>query len=191
MRQAILFVVRRGCKGCSSRIRLELERTHSAEVTRLREQLAKVLSSEKVLNAKLSSYQPLLDKLNNQIHQHNVIQSNLNSRIAELEGLLEVERGEKKEILEEKQRELLELEQELKAKDSENQQVLDANVALRDEIRIYSNLLDVQEKSLEGDQNASPSSKGNPNKRFFLRKLIPERKRRKNQSEIMNDNNGF
>lgn len=172
MRQAILFVVRRGCKGCSSRIRLELERTHSAEVTRLREQLAKVLSSEKVLNAKLSSYQPLLDKLNNQIHQHNVIQSNLNSRIAELEGLLEVERGEKKEILEEKQRELLELEQER-------------------EIRIYSNLLDAQEKSLEGDQNASPSSKGNPNKRFFLRKLIPERKRRKNQSEIMNDNNGF
>ena len=177
-----------------SRIRVELERAHSTELGRIRDQLTRTLSSEKEAKAKIASLEALIDKLHARIHELNVEESNLKSRIGQLEGLLEAEENEKRQVLEEKEREIQELEEELKSKDTENQQVVDANVALNDEIRIYRNLLDVQEKSLNEDQNSSPTQKartGSPVQRRYAQ-AVRKRKRNDevNETTIVNKSVG-
>ena len=139
-----------------ARTRTELERAHATELGNLREQLNLALSGEKELKAKIASLEPMIERLHARIHELNVKESSLNSRIGELEGLLEMVRTEQRQTLEQKDLEIRKLKTELNTKDTDHQLVVQANVQLNDEIDIYRNLLDEQEKSLQGDDDEVP-----------------------------------
>jgi len=139
-----------------TKVRQELERQHADELLSLRDQLNRAKTNDNLSRSKLNGLQTLIDKLNAKIQELNQNETRLHTKVAELEGIVELERNEKLELINEKEREIRELEEELSSKDSENQQVVDNNVQLKEEIRIYRNLLDEQEKSLEsGEINAS------------------------------------
>ena len=188
----LMMKYRRELEENITRIKQDLEKSHNEEQNRLKDQLNKVISSEKTLKCKLTSTQPLIEKLNNKINEFNRVESTLNSRIAEIEGLLEMEKNEKIEMLEQKDHEIKELEDNLKEKDSENQFVVDTNVHLNEEIRIYRNLLDEHEKTLEMDLNSSPATRtarsASPNGGGAPRRFAQGvRKRKRNVVENVNE----
>lgn len=184
------------------RIKLDLERVYQEEITKIKENLAKAIQEEKSAKSKLNVYKTHFEKQAAKIDKLNCIENELRRKIEELGGLLEVEKTEKLELLKEKDSEIKRLETELKTKDSENQYILDSNVQLNEEIQIYRNLLEEQEKSLEGNglnssgnlnhQRATRSS-STPNKRRYAQ---ASRKRKGNvidqvnETTIINKSNG-
>lgn len=192
IRTELMIKSKRDLEENACKIRLDLEQQHKDELNRLKESLSSAISAEKTAKSRLNSNLNYIEKLNAKINEFSRIESSLNNRIAELEGLLEVEKSEKLDLLDEKDREIKELEDELKSKDSENQFVLDTNVQLKEEIQIYRSLLEEQEKSLEGnDLNTSGNSNqkatrssGTPTTRRYAQAV---RKRKRNVIDHVNE----
>jgi len=156
----LMMKSRRELEANLTSIKQDLERQHAEELINLKDQLSLAKVNDNMSKSKLNGLQALVDKLNAKVQHLNQCESRLNTKIAELEGQVELERNIKLQLLNEKEREIRELQEELSSKDNENQQVVDNNVQLKEEIRIYRNLLEEQEKSLEsGELNVSSSQR--------------------------------
>jgi len=165
----------------------ELERQHADELNNLKDQLSKTRSNENALNCRLKSLEGQIVKLNSKIHELNQNESKLVSLQAELRGQLEMERNEKINLIKEKDRVIQELEDELNSKDTENQQIVDNNVQLKDEILIYRRLIEEQENNLKTNETNVSSSQRASSPLAGRRVVTATRKRKINVVDRVNE----
>jgi len=167
------------------KIKQDLEKKYANLINQLKEDNAKAISNEKLLKNKVNSQLSFIEKLNQNLSKANRIETELRSKIVELEGLLEIEANEKLHLIEQKNREINDLKEELKTKESANQLVLDSNLQLTDEIRIYKSLLDENDRRSINSDSESPSKqlRANTPRRYAQ----PIRKRKRISDQVVNE----
>lgn len=194
IRTEIMMKTRREFEQKNAKSKQDLEKQHSDILINLKEQLKESKTGENIAKAKSNSLQALIDNLNAKIHDLNQNETKLNTFIAQLQSRVEFEQHEKAELLVEKDRQIKDLEDELNSKNNENQQVLESNIQLNDEIRIYRSLLDEHEKSQQSNELDTSSQRtraSSPNRR--IAHAVRKRKRtidHVNETTIVNKSVG-
>jgi len=126
-------------------IKKDLQRKNANYLKKLKDDLHKTSSNNKLKECKLDSLQTQIRKQSLKIDEMLQNEDKLCDQIDELNVQVEKARKEKQGLVEEKDRLISELKENLNLKLKENQMAIDIKNQFEDEIRIYGNLLDQQE----------------------------------------------
>ncbi|NXT56864.1 LAML3 protein, partial [Pluvianellus socialis] len=136
----------------------ELERTFNAKVENAQISAARHSDSANAAREELIETKLRVDVLTSQVNQYQSQNTALESRIKELQGMLDYDRDLHRRRMAEKEKEMAQAQQQAQAQLEEYEHLLDVKLALDLEINAYRKMLEGEEQRLKLSPSPSPYS---------------------------------
>ncbi|XP_065544687.1 lamin-B3-like isoform X2 [Lathamus discolor] len=167
----------------------ELERTFSAKMENIQQSAAKNSDLANAAREELMETKLRADTLASQVHQYQSQNAALENRIRELQEMLDYDRDLNRRRLAEKEKEIMQVQQQAQTQLEEYENLLDVKLALDLEINAYRKMLEGEEQRLK--LSPSLSSHGIATPATSQGRQLPHGKKRKIKARKRAHSTGF